>query len=94
MNAQPTLDAELFPVVEHEHRTMGRCPAHGCGYVRTKLEHDIAPAPVCPTHLRPLRWQRIEGKHSAGRRCDDRCIFARGPNCECSCAGANHGRGW
>ena len=26
--------------------------------------------------------------------CDDRCTSARGPNCECSCGGENHGIGW
>lgn len=26
-------------------------------------------------------------------RCDYRCMFALGPNCECQCGGANHARG-
>lgn len=25
--------------------------------------------------------------------CDSRCIYAIGPDCDCSCGGANHGRG-
>lgn len=25
--------------------------------------------------------------------CDERCTGARGPNCDCSCGGANHGTG-
>lgn len=27
-------------------------------------------------------------------KCDGRCTFARGPSCDCSCGGANHGAGW
>jgi hypothetical protein len=26
-------------------------------------------------------------------KCDDRCVSARGPHCDCSCCGANHGAG-
>jgi hypothetical protein len=26
-----------------------------------------------------------------GSPCDDRCTFARGPHCDCSCGGKNHG---
>jgi hypothetical protein len=26
--------------------------------------------------------------------CDARCMSARGPNCECSCGGKNHGAGF
>lgn len=26
--------------------------------------------------------------------CDARCMGSRGPNCECSCGGANHGKSW
>jgi hypothetical protein len=34
---------------------------------------------------------RIKASHHAGVRCDARCRNATGPDCECSCAGANHG---
>ena len=27
------------------------------------------------------------------RHCDDRCIYARGPICECKCLGENHSIG-
>lgn len=27
-------------------------------------------------------------------KCDGRCVFAKGPNCDCTCQGANHGSGW
>lgn len=49
------------------------------------------PAVICPTHNRPLRWDRVEGRVSESRKCDPRCTGAIGPNCECACGGANHG---
>ena len=35
-------------------------------------------------------------KTTAPRRapCNDACIYARGPDCECKCQGLNHGKGW
>lgn len=33
----------------------------------------------------------LHGKHNASKGCSARCMSATGPNCECSCAGANHG---
>ena len=27
-------------------------------------------------------------------RCSDKCRTAKGPSCECSCGGMNHGKGW
>lgn len=36
----------------------------------------------------------IEFKKTAKvKRCDSRCLYALGPNCECQCGGVNHGRG-
>jgi len=45
----------------------------------------------CVAHRYPLRWQPIEGRTNPDHKCDARCIHARGPNCDCSCGGANHG---
>lgn len=33
----------------------------------------------------------IYGKVSESHACDARCLNAVGPDCECSCGGANHG---
>jgi hypothetical protein len=30
----------------------------------------------------------------AARHCDGRCIYAKGPDCECHCNGKNHGKGF
>lgn len=35
----------------------------------------------------------VEGKLSTKHECGPKCLSARGPKCECSCAGANHGAG-
>lgn len=35
----------------------------------------------------------VTGTYSPDRECDSRCTGARGPDCECQCGGANHGRG-
>lgn len=38
-----------------------------------------------------LTCKRIDGHHNPGVPCHAKCTGATGPNCECSCAGANHG---
>lgn len=44
--------------------------------------------PTLPVH-RAIQYKARPSRH----KCDDRCMFARGRICECSCNGANHGRG-
>lgn len=39
------------------------------------------------------RFKEVVGTYSAGHRCDDRCIHARGHSCRCQCGGESHGRG-
>lgn len=41
-----------------------------------------------------LSGKLINGRFSAKRKCDARCLNAKGPNCECQCGGANHGSNW
>lgn len=45
----------------------------------------------CVEHRRDLNFKRIEGTYNPQKSCDARCMNATGPNCECSCGGANHG---
>lgn len=40
---------------------------------------------------RGMRAVTVRGTHRPGVPCTARCIGARRPDCECSCAGANHG---
>lgn len=68
----------------------------GYSYARTveKLEAVYTPndSPIfCATHRRQIWFKRIDGKVSEVHICDARCLNATGPNCECSCGGANHG---
>lgn len=51
------------------------------------------PHASCPGCHRPTFGQAIRGRYNAATRCDARCIYAKGPDCECSCGGANHGAG-
>lgn len=48
----------------------------------------------CPDCGMAVRLRRLNGKHNPDHVCDARCTNARGSNCECSCAGANHGAAW
>lgn len=34
------------------------------------------------------------GSNPSLHKCDARCMNAKGHNCECSCGGANHGKGF
>lgn len=62
-------------------------------------EHEAFPhywQVFCLVHHREIGWHRIEGKHNPDpeKVCDGRCMGATGPNCECACGGANHGRNY
>jgi hypothetical protein len=94
ITAQPTLDELLFPEPEHAPRYLGRCPVTGCKSRPANRHNRYDNTHRCPSHGRAYVWHEIAGTYSHTRRCDDRCIYARGPDCECSCSGANHGRGW
>lgn len=60
----------------------------------TKPEYTHPRAHPCPTCRTPTHGHVINATHSAARRCDDRCMYAKGPDCVCSCGGKNHGRGY
>jgi len=48
-------------------------------------------SPDCDGHV---TLAPVAGKHRPDHPCDARCTSARGPNCECSCGGMNHGADW
>ena len=58
-----------------------------------QLRGEHPPASACRSCKRPTSGNPVRGRFSAAHRCDARCIYAKGPDCECSCAGANHGAG-
>lgn len=45
----------------------------------------------CAKHRYQIGFREIEGTFSDVHTCDARCMSAKGPNCDCSCGGANHG---
>lgn len=50
------------------------------------------PCPVCDAHYGVIKFLgATKGVLSMQTKCNDVCTFAEGPNCSCSCAGANHG---
>ena len=51
---------------------------------------DDTTCPACGDQA--MRWARVSGHLNPKRKCDDRCTGAVGPQCSCSCGGANHGR--
>lgn len=44
-----------------------------------------------PDCHRAMRAFVVNGRHSDKVTCGPRCLAAIGPDCECSCSGANHG---
>ena len=81
---------------------IGRCPAADCQCAKHVETPANAPeywrpwhlALECQKHAKRLVWQKVNGKFSRAHVCDVRCMTATGPDCECSCGGANHGRGF
>jgi hypothetical protein len=46
---------------------------------------------VCPHCAVPMMVQAVAGTYSANHPCGARCLASKGPTCECSCGGKNHG---
>jgi hypothetical protein len=46
---------------------------------------------ICPAHERVMNGRTINAKHNPNVACNAKCTGAYGPDCECSCVGANHG---
>lgn len=55
---------------------------------------DWAGTVECPGCEKPVAVVAVSGKHNPDHPCDARCTSAKGPSCECSCGGANHGADW
>lgn len=46
----------------------------------------------CPTCKAEMALEIVAGEYSDEAPCNGLCMGARGPKCECRCAGVNHGR--
>lgn len=49
---------------------------------------------LCPTCHHAMKYGVLDGTVVEGHVCDARCTSARGPSCDCSCGGKNHGSAW
>lgn len=48
----------------------------------------------CRVCAKPVQLKQVKGKYNPEVPCNAKCTAAKGPNCECSCKGANHGSAW
>lgn len=71
--------------------SVGRCKAKGCKH-STFIEGRDFGVGTCPDHGR-YSTEQVIGEHIPSVKCGARCTNAVGPTCDCSCGGANHGRG-
>lgn len=61
--------------------------ARGPGYIR----YDFLGG-LCPCGKRHFAERLVQRPaYPSNHKCDGRCMSARGPKCECSCGGKNHG---
>lgn len=49
---------------------------------------------LCSQCGRMMSYAPLKGRTNPEHKCDARCMASRGPLCECSCGGANHGKSW
>lgn len=71
--------------------TGGACP--NCGHYIAQ-ESTTAKKATCPKCSTAVALTLVIGTHNKAVPCDDRCQYAWGPWCSCSCGGANHRRGY
>lgn len=76
--------------VNHDPRP-SRFPVHYGAYERAYLAAMKAVGWVCEEHDRWFTLKPVKGVHNADKTCNARCVSATGMDCECSCAGAQHG---
>lgn len=68
-----------------------------CLSIATATEYEPrAVCGICDGKLEYMGHVQADRLVETGERCkcDGRCVFASGPNCDCHCGGANHGHGW
>jgi hypothetical protein len=76
--------------VNHDARP-SRFPVHYGAYERSYLAAMKAVGWVCDEHDRWFTLNAVKGVHNADKTCNARCVAATGMDCECSCAGQQHG---
>lgn len=48
----------------------------------------------CECGHRVSNWKPLKAKLSSKHECGAKCLTSKGPSCECSCGGKNHGAGY
>lgn len=84
------------PVVRRLDDVMARCKSCGrpARLTPEQRPRDVRPAcPGCGGSLYVPAGAEIVAQEN-GQPCNAICMNARGPSCDCSCGGANHGAGW
>ena len=67
-------------------------PRDGYEMKRSPRDDAWGGCPTCGHHI--AKMTPIKGTYSAAHQCGRSCTHAKGGDCTCSCAGANHGRAW
>lgn len=52
------------------------------------------PLGLCQSCGRVMQWAYLKANYVAEVACNAKCTGARGPSCDCSCNGKNHGGAW
>lgn len=77
-------------------RAIGICPQ--CGEPRveaTGLQKQLRVLCSFCEKKTIVRLSPMYGEESdSGRACNEACIWAKGPDCECACGGGNHSLGY
>lgn len=62
-----------------------------CGGGRPTVYGGDIEMGICNICHKMMTFGVLKAFFNPDHKCDPRCTSARGPNCECSCGGANHG---
>jgi hypothetical protein len=59
-----------------------------------EIEFTLTPPAPPQVRVYVVRGRVIKGILRPESPCDDRCVYAKGNLCECSCGGKNHGKNY
>jgi hypothetical protein len=71
-------------------RYLGKCKCGRVARIDRKPSPEDSRLVTCEDCRQTVRVFQVFGSRGP-RKCDARCMNATGPDCDCSCAGANHG---
>jgi hypothetical protein len=74
-----------------EHFRVERDPATGREV--EKRPYDDNRCPKCKVND-SVSWNAVAGTYNPKEKCGAKCHNAKGPNCDCSCKGENHGKNY